>query len=74
MMDEIDTIKRLINTLEERIKELETENRALKSAILNAGDTLTRQNNSTKGLFTVDEKEKIVPLAPAFKQPKWKNK
>ena len=52
MMDEIDTIKRLINTLEERIKELETENRALKSAILNACDTLTRQNLKDRHAWT----------------------
>ncbi len=47
-MDEIEKIKRLINKLEDRIEELEIENRALKMSIKQACTSLMRQNDDAK--------------------------
>ncbi len=47
-MDEIEKIKRLINKLEDRIEELETENRALRLSIKQACTSLMRQNDDAK--------------------------
>ena len=71
-MDEIDSIKNLINKLEDRIKELETENRALRLSIKQACSSLMRQNDDAEE--AIRESEKILAFAPTFKQPKWKTK
>lgn len=71
-MDEIDNIKNLINKLEDRIKELETENRALRLSIKQACSSLMRQNDDAEE--AIRESEKILAFAPTFKQPKWKTK
>ena len=71
-MDEIDSIKNLINKLEDRIRELETENRALRLSIKQACSSLMRQNDDAEE--AIRESEKILAFAPTFKQPKWKTK
>jgi len=71
-MDEIDSIKNLINKLEDRIKELETENRALRLSIKQACSSLMRQNDDAEE--AIRESEKLLAFAPTFKQPKWKTK
>ncbi len=71
-MDEIEKIKRLINKLEDRIEELETENRALRLSIKQACTSLMRQNDDAKE--TIQESEKLLAFAPTFNQPKWKKK
>ena len=69
-MDEIEKIKTLVNTLEDRIQELETENRALRLAIKQACSSLMRQNDDTKE--TIQESERLLAFSPTFNQPKWK--
>ncbi|UCG91437.1 MAG: hypothetical protein JSV97_10210 [candidate division WOR-3 bacterium] len=71
-MDEIDNIRKIINKLEDRIKELETENRALRLSIKQACSSLMRQNDDAEE--AIKESEKILAFAPTFKQPKWKTK
>jgi len=71
-MDEIDSIKNLINKLEDRIRELETENRALRLSIKQACSSLMRQNDDAEE--AIRESEKLLAFAPTFKQPKWKTK
>ena len=71
-MDEIEKIKRLINKLEDRIQELETENRALKMSIKQACTSLMRQNDDAQQ--AIKESERILAFSPTFKQPKWKKK
>ncbi len=71
-MDEIDNIRKIINKLEDRIKELETENRALRLSIKQACSSLMRQNYDAEE--AIQESEKILAFAPTFKQPKWKTK
>ena len=71
-MDEIEKIKRLINKLEDRIEELETENRALKMSIKQACTSLMRQNDDAQE--AIIESERILAFAPTFKQSKWKKK
>ena len=71
-IDEIEKIKRLINKLEDRIEELETENRALKMSIKQACTSLMRQNDDAQE--AIIESERILSFAPTFKQPKWKKK
>jgi hypothetical protein len=71
-MDEIEKIKRLISKLEDRIEELEIENRALKMSIKQACTSLMRQNDDAK--ITIQESEKLLAFSPTFKQPKWKKK
>tara|TARA_S200002703_G_scaffold145812_1_gene140392 strand:- start:1580 stop:1795 length:216 start_codon:yes stop_codon:yes gene_type:complete len=71
-MDEIDNIRKIINKLEDRIKELETENRALRLSIKQACSSLMRQNDDAEE--AIRESEKILAFAPTFKQPKWKTK
>ena len=70
-MDEITKIKDLIDTLERRVRELETENHALKTAISSACNNLMRQNNEDRILLK--ETENVVAM-PSFKPPKWKAK
>ena len=70
-MDEISKIKDLIDTLERRVRELETENHALKTAISSACNNLMRQNNEDRILLK--ETENVVTM-PSFKPPKWKAK
>ena len=50
----------------------EIENRALRSAIHQACNSLMRQNEDYKE--ALKESEKVIAFAPSFKQPKWKNK
>jgi chromosome segregation ATPase len=69
-MDEIEKIKRLINKLEDRIEELETENRALKMSIKQACTSLMRQNDDAKE--TIQESERLLSFSPTFNKPKWK--
>jgi len=69
-MNEIDNIKKLINVLENRIEELETENRALRLSIKQACSSLMRQNDDTKE--TIQESERLLAFSPTFDQPKWK--
>ena len=69
-MNEIDNIKKLINVLENRIEELETENRALRLSIKQACSSLMRQNDDTKE--TIQESERLLAFSPTFNQPKWK--
>ena len=71
-MDEIEKIKTLVNKLEDRIEELETENRALKMSIKQACTSLMRQNDDAQE--AIIESERILAFAPTFKQPKWKKK
>jgi len=71
-MDEIEKIKTLVNKLEDRIQELETENRALRLSIKQACSSLMRQNDDAKE--TIQESERLLAFSPTFKQPKWKNK
>lgn len=71
-MQELEKIKRLINKLEDRIEELETENRALRLSIKQACTSLMRQNDDAKE--TIQESEKLLAFAPTFNQPKWKTK
>ena len=71
-MDEIDNRRKIINKLEDRIKELETENRALRLSIKQACSSLMRQNDDAEE--AIKESEKILAFAPTFKQPKWKTK
>ena len=71
-MDEIEKIKRLINKLEDRIEELETENRALKMSIKQACTSLMRQNDDAKE--TIQESERLLAFSPTFNQPKWRKK
>jgi len=71
-MDEIEKIKRLINKLEDRIEELETENRALKMSIKQACTSLMRQNDDAQE--AIKESERILAFSPTFNKPKWKNK
>ena len=71
-MDEIDNIRKIINKLEDRIKELETENRALRLSIKQACSSLMRQNDDAEE--AIKESEKILAFTPTFKQPKWKTK
>ena len=71
-IDEIEKIKRLINKLEDRIEELETENRALKMSIKQACTSLMRQNDDAQE--AIIESERILSFAPTFNQPKWKKK
>jgi chromosome segregation ATPase len=70
-MDEISKIKDLIDTLERRVRELETENHALKTAISSACNNLMRQNNEDRILLK--ETENVITM-PSFKPPKWKSK
>ena len=70
-MDEISKIKDLIDTLERRVRELETENHALKTAISSACNNLMRQNNEDRILLK--ETENVITM-PSFKPPKWKAK
>ena len=63
-MEKID----LIETLERRVRELETENHALKTAISSACNNLMRQNDELR-----KETENIITM-PSFKPPKWKAK
>ena len=70
-MDEISKIKDLIDTLERRVRELETENPALKTAISSACNNLMRQNNEDRILLK--ETENVITM-PSFKPPKWKSK
>ena len=71
-MDEIEKIKTLVNKLEDRIQELETENRALKMSIKQACTSLMRQNDDAQE--AIIESERILAFSPTFKQPKWKKK
>jgi len=71
-MDEIEKIKTLVNKLEDRIQELETENRALRLSIKQACSSLMRQNDDTKE--TIQESERLLAFSPTFNQPKWKKK
>jgi len=71
-MQELEKIKRLINKLEDRIEELETENRALRLSIKQACTSLMRQNDDAKE--TIQESEALLAFAPTFNQPKWKKK
>ncbi len=71
-MDEIEKIKTLVNKLEDRIEELEIENRALKMSIKQACTSLMRQNDDAQE--AIMESERILAFAPTFKQPKWKKK
>ena len=71
-MDEIEKIKTLVNKLEDRIAELEIENRALKMSIKQACTSLMRQNDDAQE--AIIESERILAFAPTFKQPKWKKK
>ncbi len=71
-MDEIEKIKTLVNKLEDRIEELEIENRALKMSIKQACTSLMRQNDDAQE--AIIESERILAFAPTFKQPKWKKK
>tara|TARA_R100001126_G_C4860961_1_gene167349 strand:+ start:1103 stop:1318 length:216 start_codon:yes stop_codon:yes gene_type:complete len=71
-MDEIEKIKTLVNKLEDRIEQLETENRALKLSIKQACSSLMRQNDDAQE--AIKESERILSFSPTFKQPKWKNK
>jgi|TARA_R100000664_G_C2706896_1_gene105138 chromosome segregation ATPase len=70
-MDEISKIKDLIETLERRVRELETENHALKTAISSACNNLMRQNSEDRLLL--EETENVITM-PSFKPPKWKAK
>ena len=70
-MDEISKIKDLIETLERRVRELETENHALKTAISSACNNLMRQNSEDRLLL--EETENVITL-PKFTPPKWKRK
>ena len=67
-MDEIEKIKRLINKLEDRIQELETENRALKMSIKQACTSLMRQNDDAQE--AIKESERILAFAPTFQHPR----
>ena len=67
-MDEISKIKDLIDTLERRVRELGTENHALKTAISSACNNLMRQNDELR-----KETENIITM-PSFKPPKWNAK
>jgi len=69
-MDEIEKIKTLVNKLEDRIQELETENRALRLSIKQACSSLMRQNDDTKE--TIQESERLLAFSPTFNQPKLK--
>ena len=69
-MDELEKIKTLVNKLEDRIQELETENRALRLSIKQACSSLMRQNDDTKE--TIQESERLLAFSPTFNQPKWK--
>ena len=71
-MRELEEIKTLVEKLQDKIAELEIENRALRSAITKACDSLMRQNEDYKEALR--ESEKVIAFAPSFKQPKWKNK
>jgi|TARA_R100001163_G_C5041244_1_gene179345 hypothetical protein len=71
-MKELEKIKILVEELEDKIAELEIENRALRSAIHQACNSLMRQNEDYKE--ALKESEKVIAFAPSFKQPKWKNK
>lgn len=71
-MRELEEIKTLVEKLQDKIAELEIENRALRSAITKACDSLMRQNEDYKEALR--ESEKVIAFAPTFKQPKWKTK
>jgi len=71
-MQELEKIKSLVEKLENKIEALEIENRALRTAITKACDSLMRQNEDYK--TALEESEKVIAFAPSFKQPNWKNK
>mgnify|MGYP003122325372 CR=1 FL=1 len=71
-MQELEKIKSLVEKLENKIEALEIENRALRTAITKACDSLMRQNEDYKN--ALEESEKVIAFAPSFKQPNWKNK
>jgi hypothetical protein len=70
-MDELSEIIRLIFDLEEKIKQLEEENTALKRAILGACDSLVQGNKEMSNALT---SKKTALYKSNFKQPKWKTK
>ena len=70
-MDELSEIKKLIFDLEEKIKQLEEENTALKRAILGACDSLSQSNKEMSNSLS---SKKAALFKPSFKQAKWKTK
>jgi len=68
-MDELHQIKKLIFELEEKIRELEKENLALKQAILGACDSLIQGNQQ---MSTSLSSKQAVLYQNNFKPPKWK--
>jgi septal ring factor EnvC (AmiA/AmiB activator) len=70
-MNEIENIKKLVDRLEKKIRELEKENTALKKAIISACDSLTKQNTDTRDQLALDAPRQNL-IAPNFKPPKWK--
>ncbi len=71
-MQELEKIKTLVQELEDKIAELEIENRVLRTAIHQACNSLMRQNEDYKDALR--ESEKVIAFAPSFNQPKWKTK
>tara|TARA_R100000008_G_scaffold29612_1_gene16338 strand:- start:231 stop:440 length:210 start_codon:yes stop_codon:yes gene_type:complete len=68
-MDELFQIKKLISELEEKIKELEKENLALRQAILGACDSLIQGNQQ---MSTSLSAKQAAAYQSSFKPPKWK--
>jgi len=68
-MKELDQIKDLVEKLEEKVRELEQENFALRNAIASACNSLISSNADLA--TTVHNYEGV---SPRFKQPNWVRK
>ena len=68
-MRELEQIKELVVELEEKIRELERENSALRQAITSACDSLIRSNANMESAVVRHEVG-----TPKFKPPNWTKK